>query len=108
MYNTLEVATNTPNLSKITLTGDKIPILNGTDLSEDNFIDATLLNNERNFDDIKATTIGNKTIGITGDFSTFALAFADIGNLTGNLTLKQITDITETSEVLISENFKFI
>ena len=54
--------------------------------------------------DKNAVTSGSYTYGSGGSYSTRALAYADIGNLTGNLTFTAISAITETSVSQFSEN----
>lgn len=54
--------------------------------------------------DRNAVSTGSFTVGSGGDYSTWALAYADIANLTGNLTFTQIADVTEVAAATITEN----
>ena len=54
--------------------------------------------------DVKSISSGSATVGSGGDYATWAAAFTDIANLTGNLTFTQISDVTETAESLIRED----
>lgn len=53
--------------------------------------------------DVNVVTSGSYTVGSGGDYATWNAAIADIGNLTGNLTFTQISDVTETSASLLTE-----
>jgi len=55
-------------------------------------------------EDVNAVSAGSYTVGSGGSYSTWANAFADIANLTGDLTFTQIADTTETSSPTITED----
>lgn len=54
--------------------------------------------------DILVTTSGSKTIGTAGDFATIALYFTDFGNFTGDMLGTVISDVTETTTSIATEN----
>ncbi len=54
--------------------------------------------------DVGAVSSGSYTVGSGGDYTTWALAFADIANLTGDLTFTQISNTTESATSTITEN----
>lgn len=56
--------------------------------------------------DYKVITEGDFTYGtpVEANYSTRALGYLDLGDLTANLTLNQISDVTETSSATITEN----
>jgi hypothetical protein len=53
--------------------------------------------------DKNAVAQGDYDVGTGGDYSTWANAYADIANLTGDLTFTQISDVTETAIASITE-----
>ena len=52
--------------------------------------------------DANAITAGSYTVGSGGDYTTWASAFADVGNLTGDLTLTRISSTAETVRALVN------
>ncbi len=55
--------------------------------------------------DLRLISSSNYTYGSGGNYATRALAYADVNNLTGNLTLTSVSDVTETSGAAINKNF---
>lgn len=76
---------------------EKLPIIDSTSISPENFlIDSTTLDlkNREEILDVMVIVSGGYTVGIGGDYSNWNAAFSDVGNLSGDLTLTQISDIT--------------
>jgi len=101
----LQTATKIPDLeTKLREHGYKVPTINGMQVNWDSlFKDSTTLNPWSM--DNNQITAGTYRIGAPGgNYATWALGFADIANLTGNLTFTQISDVTETVSSTITEN----
>lgn len=73
-----------------------VETIDGKALTETAFLDTTKIIAEP-IKDINAITSGSATVGAGKTYTTWALAWADVGNLTGNLNLQQETAITETA-----------
>lgn len=87
--------------------GDKLPFLDGTNLKETDFDDATLLNNDVQFVDVRAIGAGLASIGAGGaapNYLTWGAGFADLINLTAGLEFRQANNTTEAGAVQITEN----
>lgn len=85
-------------------TGEKIGIINGTGLTEEHFLDATLLDNAVRYADIKAISIGAASVGIGGTYATLVLAYGDLANLTGDLTFTTISAFVSAALAAGNEN----
>lgn len=95
--------TNHPELVQKVKTGEGIPIINGTEVSEKCF-DAPSIK-EIDVPDIMATTGGTHLIGPGETLVTWAAGFADLGNLTDNLEFQLNDNVTETAKSLATETF---
>jgi hypothetical protein len=106
-----EITTPKPGLSRTRVLNftnkvfDKITLFTPTDpidcrnLTKQQLF--TVIDKPLNYDvvDVNATTHGLKTIGVGGDFVNLGLFVADLGNLTGSLCAKIISDVTETAPI---------
>ena len=92
------------DLDKRMHSGDSLSIVNGTELTEEHFKDATTISNDIRFTDVKHISIGAATVGAAGKYATLVLAYADLTNLTGDLTFTIISAISSLSEAGITED----
>jgi len=102
---TLERETGIVDLeSKLRHRVTKVPLINGMGLTDDLWKGAEgTPEGIENFD-INQITAGAATIGVAGTYATWALGFADLGNLTGNLTFTQISNVVEVAATVTTEN----
>jgi hypothetical protein len=84
---------------------DNTGLIDGTALSETDFTDPRDDKHVNPIPDLNAVTSGSYTVGAGGNYATWALAFADIGTMTGDLTFTQISATTETANATKSVNF---
>jgi len=101
-FNDLAVAINEPDLADSFQVKDRMIVRDAIDLR-------TYIKDKKDVSnpvilDRFAASIGDSSVGTAGAYATFAAAFADIANLTGDLTFTQISDVTETGTSLITED----
>ena len=80
--------------------GQKQEIIDGTKLSISFLKDVTNIE-KRGLFDLNAVSSGSFTVGSGGSYTTWALASADMIDLTGNLTFTQISNITDSANLFI-------
>ena len=94
-----------PDLINRAKTGELLPLINGTSLTTDDFINASSLSNDIQNDDVQLITSGSYTIGSGGSYATRAAFFADFGSpFVGALTGTVISAITESSTPDMTED----
>lgn len=101
-----------PDINNRLHSGDVLDTINGTELIESDFDDATLLDNSFHYPDIRAVSSGDHAVGAAQIYTTATAFFADIANLTGNLsgTVKAVftaSAAAEATETLGGFEFKF-
>ena len=102
---TLESETGIVDLeSKLRHRATKVPLINGMGLSDDLWEGAQGTPEGIEQFDFNQITAGAATIGVLGTYATWALGFADLGNLTGNLTFTQISNAIEVGRTITTEN----
>lgn len=75
-----------------------------TGIIDSDFTDAATVNNTPEIYDSNAVSSGSYTVGSAQDYANLNAAFADIANLTGNLTFTQETNTTESGKSTLSES----
>ena len=94
-FDDLQTDTGISNLvDNLRAKGVKVPIIDGKNLPEYIFKDSDNLNSPAI--DNNAITSGSANVGSGETYTTWGLAFADLGNLTDDLTFTQTSDTTET------------
>jgi len=85
---------------------DSLVMIDGTNFDKKILKNTAVIDRPLNYIcyDYNAITSGSATVGSGGTYATFAIALADLGNLTGDVTFTQITDATETATAGISED----
>lgn len=99
----LETLTGIINLESDWKSSSVVTIVDGTMLSPSIIKDSSL----KTFDkviDWNAVSAGSYTVGTGQDYTTWVDAFADIANLTANLTFTQAADSTDTALATITED----
>jgi hypothetical protein len=104
-YSALETKLNIPGLeTTLRSTVDSPGIINGVGLSLEDFIDVRNgLPVDKQYD-LNSVSSGSYTVGTSLNYATWALALADIANLTGDLTFTQQTNITESAAAVMNKN----
>jgi len=101
----LEIALGIPSLEANLRGKSIVPVLDGTGLSSALLKDSTKKDAWYAFD-LNATTSGSHDIGSGETFTTWSAAYADLGDLTANLTFRGVSATTETSSPVITEDLK--
>lgn len=94
-FGQLALLTTNPDLENDLRSNKIVTVINGHKLSKSTFLNSDSLNPPA-FDS-HAVSTGSYTVGTAGDYATWALAVADMANLTGHLTFTQISPVTETA-----------
>lgn len=97
----LETDLKIPNLVKDLRSTKVVPILDGTKLPPSILKSSDQLNPPAI--DSNAVSAGSYTAGSGGNYTTWALAFADIANLTADLLFTQIDNTIETASSVMTE-----
>ena len=101
-FSELSTALGDSGLESEWRSGDVVPIQNGLELDESILKSTDILNPP--VPDDNAISAGSASVGSGGTYATWVLAFADIANLTGDLTFIQVSDVTETATAAITED----
>ena len=83
---------------------DFVDLINGTDLIAGDFLDASVLSNEKSLTDVNAVSAGKYTIGTGGTYATAVVFFADVANLTADLSGTYISAVSEITQASLTEN----
>ncbi len=88
------------------LRNETINLIDGTVLRKSILKNTSAMKKHRSFVcyDYNAITIGDSTVGSGGAYTTFAAAFADLGNLTGDVSFIQISNVIESATAGLTED----
>ena len=95
-FDEIETALKLKSYTSKLRSGEVQEIIDGTSLSNSFLRDVTKIK-KRGLFDLNSVSSGSFTVGSAGNYTTLALASADMISLTGNLTFTQISDIIDAA-----------
>jgi len=97
--NVIKSISGDPDIEAKLLSKDTVvDMLNATEISDSAFKDATLISNSPEVKDVNVITSGSANVGSGQTYTTWQLALADVGSLTGNLTFTGTSATTEATQ----------